>query len=84
MNRRITRFSVHRTSVTFALFYGVLGLIFWPAVLVSDQRQRWFLLVLPMFFAVAGYLMIAAYCLLYNLVARWTGGIEFRVEETSQ
>jgi len=37
-----------------------------------------------MCFAVAGYLMIAAYCLLYSLVAGWTGGIEFRVEETSQ
>ena len=81
MIRRIARFSVHRTSVTIGLFYGAMGLLFWPAVLVSERPQPWFLWVLPITVAVAGYLVIAAYCLFYNLVARWTGGIEFRVEE---
>jgi prepilin signal peptidase PulO-like enzyme (type II secretory pathway) len=83
MTRRIAHFSVHRSSLTIGLFYAVLGLIFSPFFLASDQGRPCIALVLPFGFGAAGYVMIAAYCLLYNFVARWTGGIEFREEAAS-
>ncbi len=84
MTHRISRFAVHRTSATIGFIYGLLGLVFWPAVFLASESEKpppkFFLLAAPLFFGVAGYLIIAAYCALYNLVARWTGGIEFRLE----
>lgn len=80
MTRRITRFSVHKTAFTIGSMYGLVGFIFWPAILLTYERHPWFILALPIFLGVLGYLMVAAYCLLYNLTSRWTGGIEFTVE----
>ena len=79
MVRRIERFSVHRTSLTGAMVYGVIGLIAVPALLTSEPPPRWFAFFVPVGFAGAGYVMIACYCLLYNVIAPWTGGIEFTV-----
>ena len=36
--------------------------------------------VMPFFYAAFGFLFGALAALIYNLVARWTGGIEFEVE----
>ncbi len=38
------------------------------------------LLLLPIFYGMAGWVITALFCLLYNLVARFTGGIGVDVE----
>jgi hypothetical protein len=35
MTRRITRFSVHKTAFTIGSMYGLVGFIFWPAILLT-------------------------------------------------
>jgi hypothetical protein len=84
MVKRIARFSVHRTSLTIGAFYGVLGLVAWPIVLLSQEEKPPLVYGLPIAFAVFGYLMIAAYCLIYNVIARWTGGLEFEVRDAAE
>jgi hypothetical protein len=37
-------------------------------------------LLAPVFYGIAGFFVTAAVCLLYNLVAKWVGGIEVTVE----
>lgn len=87
MTHRISRFAVLRTSATFGALYGAFSLIIWlPGVLARilgpGVEQPVFVLGLPIFAAVAGLVLSAIYCLLFNFVARWTGGIEFTLEET--
>jgi hypothetical protein len=38
---------------------------------------------LPILFAIAGFIGGLIGALLYNLVARWTGGVKLRVEQTA-
>ena len=86
MTHRISRFAIHRTSATIGLMYGLFTLLFLPVILSappSDRGPGKLAFVLPLLVAVAMYLMIAIYCILYNLVARRTGGIEFTVSKNA-
>jgi hypothetical protein len=38
------------------------------------------ILLVPVFYAVFGYIMSAIACALYNLVASWAGGISITLE----
>jgi hypothetical protein len=42
-----------------------------------------FLIFLPIIYAVIGFIGGVIAALIYNLVAKWTGGIEFTTEEAS-
>jgi hypothetical protein len=42
-----------------------------------------FLIFLPIIYAVIGFIGGVITALIYNLVAKWTGGIEFTTEEAS-
>ena len=39
------------------------------------------IVILPIFFAIGGFIVGAIFALLYNLVAGWVGGIQFEVGE---
>jgi hypothetical protein len=39
-----------------------------------------FLIVMPFFYGIIGFIMTAISCLIYNLIAKWTGGIELEFE----
>ena len=36
---------------------------------------------MPILMLVLGFLFMALFCALYNLVARWVGGVEFTVQD---
>ncbi len=42
-----------------------------------------FLLLMPLFYAVIGFIFGPIFCWLYNVVAKWTGGIEITIQDTS-
>ncbi len=91
MKKRISRFSVHQTSLVFALVYAVLALIFVPFVLVAvvagEPKHKILSVVLalsfPFLYGLCGYVVVAVSCLLYNLIAKYTGGIEVSVTDTT-
>jgi hypothetical protein len=90
---RIRRFGVIRTATVAAVMYLVVSAIFLiPIALVllavppsTDQFGRTVsgaqtaivFVILPLFYAAFGWIFTAIMCLVYNLAARWTGGIEF-------
>lgn len=39
------------------------------------------IIVVPIFYSVLGFILVALSCWIYNLVAGWVGGIEVEVEE---
>jgi len=75
--------------------YGVMGIIAMPFVLLigmlsslaGDRNSQLgavgtvaMAIVLPVFYGLLGFIMGALMAFLYNLMARWMGGIQIQVE----
>jgi hypothetical protein len=92
MKRRLTRVAPLRTGVVLGILYGIGGLIAAPffliaAVLGSHGAASGvvggvaFAALLPIMYAVMGFLSGVIGAALYNLVVKWTGGLEFEVSD---
>ena len=87
MRRQIIRLSVRQTAKVLAILYAAMGLLLVPIFVVmsvvTPQEAGGFgigvALVFPVIYGVLGYVFVALGCLLYNVVARWVGGIEVEV-----
>ncbi|HOY59290.1 MAG TPA: hypothetical protein PK640_14290 [Verrucomicrobiota bacterium] len=85
--KRLTRVTPLRAGIVSGILYGIAGLIAVPFLLMAAIFGRdaggalAFAILAPVFYAVAGFIggLIAA--ALYNLVAKWTGGLEFEVSD---
>jgi hypothetical protein len=93
--RRIRRFNPLQLGKMLAVLYGLMGLLFVPVFLVmtafSSQLPRsqrvgmmalgtGFALCAPFLYAAMGFIFGALGALIYNLTAKWLGGIEVEVE----
>lgn len=93
--KRIKRIAPLQLGKMLALLYGIMGLIFIPFFLIMTavasqmpaQQQvgimalgAGFALFVPLIYAAMGFVTGALGALIYNLVARWIGGIEVEVE----
>jgi len=93
--RRIKRIAPLQLGKMLAILYGIMGLIFIPFFLVmsafasqmpSPQRVGFlalgagFALFVPVIYAAMGFVFGALGALIYNVVAKWVGGIEVEVE----
>ena len=91
--QRIRRFDVVQTANTLAVLYFILGAIFVVAMwlfmaagtsLELEGGPQWLagamLILMPVIYAVLGWVFVALACLLYNLTARLTGGIAIELE----
>lgn len=90
MKKRLTRIAPLRAGVVLGALYGLGGLIAAPILLLvaflgSEGRAGGAALavMIPIIYAVGGFLggLIAA--ALYNLVAKWSGGLQFEVSDES-
>ncbi|MES2307340.1 MAG: hypothetical protein V4507_00620 [Verrucomicrobiota bacterium] len=90
MKKQITRISPHQTSKIVAILYSAVTVIFIPigiAVYLAGGKQKslgLFLILAPLIYGVISYLMFGFVCLVYNLVAKRFGGVEFEVKEVSE
>jgi len=90
--RRIKKFGIYQTAKVAAVIYFFLGLVivvpmflFMSAIKeVTDTSLPFFggamMFLIPFFYALIGFIFTAIGCAIYNVVARWTGGIEIEVE----
>jgi hypothetical protein len=93
--RKIKRIAPVQLGKMLALVYGIMGLLFVPVFLVGalaashlPQQQRvgilamgtGFALCMPLLYALMGLIVGLLGAVIYNLVARWVGGIEVEVE----
>ena len=89
MKKQIKRVSVLQTSKVIAIFYVLISLIYSliGALMVAFgsgqiKMMGTFYIFMPLIMGIFGFLMMLLCCWLYNVVAKWVGGIEFTVEET--
>jgi hypothetical protein len=93
MTQRIRRLGVAQMAKVLGALYFLLGivaaLIFWAAgamVPISERGESTalfgtgFVIAMPFLYALLGVVFGALIAWLYNLVAGWTGGIEFELE----
>jgi hypothetical protein len=93
---QIKRFGVVQTAKFFAIIYLIIGMLaIVPMFLMTlimglatggaeggivGLFGGVFLLFMPIVYALAGFVFVALGCLIYNLVAKWVGGIEIELE----
>lgn len=85
MKQQIERFSPHQNAKVFAVLMAVSSLVFFIpffifAAFVAPAEQAppfWLMVLLPVFYLVVGYVMVAIGCACYNFMFRYIGGIEY-------
>lgn len=89
MKRQVSRISIHQTSKVMSLIYFVISAIFCIpmaifGVLSTGEMESLFMLLAPIFYLVFGYLMIAVFAWVYNLIAASFGGVEFTIQHIEE
>lgn len=67
--------------VMISLVYSVIGIFM---VAFGSGQMRWIGIVyifMPIIMGIMSFLMLLLCCWLYNVIAKWVGGVEFTVED---
>ena len=83
MKKQILSFSPLQTAKVFAVLYFVMSIPLIGFMAISfalspaPAPRTGFLVLLPFFYLIFGFIFTAIGALIYNLVAKWVGGIEY-------
>jgi hypothetical protein len=82
MKKRISHISPLQLGIVSGLLYGIISLIIVPFFLIATLLGHAgpgaiFAIFLPIIYGVMGFIVGVLTAFVYNLVANWTGGIEF-------
>jgi len=90
MKKRLTRIAPLRAGIVLGIMYGILGLIVAPFLLIAalvgkDAAMAGVALavMLPILYGAGGFIGGIIAAALYNLIAKWTGGLEFEVSDAA-
>jgi hypothetical protein len=86
MKKRISRVSPLQQGIVLGVLYGLLSLIAVPFIIIASILGHGgvgiiFAIFIPIIYAIAGFIAGVITALVYNLVAMWTGGIEFTLTD---
>ena len=90
MKKRLTHVDPYSAALLLATMYGLLGLVaavfFVLAALAGNQVgvATGLAIAFPLLYAAGGFIGGYIGAALYNLVAQWTGGIEFEFSDVSE
>ena len=88
MKKQITRISILQSSKITTALYGLMGFIYTligiPIVIFGNEKMKILGIIymfMPILMAVLGFIFFVIFAALYNLLARWLGGMEFEVAD---
>ena len=88
MRKQITSISPFQTAKVMALLYFVISLPFLVFMVLmfsfmpgSKPPMTGIMLAMPFFYLIFGFIFTVIGAWIYNLVAKWVGGIEFTTSE---
>lgn len=97
MKKRIQHIAPLQLGIVLATLSGALSLISLPVIILyflpgaKSQSSIGFLsggilsiILIPFLYAAAGFIGGIIVAAVYNLIAKWTGGIEFTLADASQ
>lgn len=86
MKKQIVRISILQSSKITTILYFLLGLIYLligvPMIIFGNDQIRIMGIVycaMPIVMGVIGFVFFVIFAALYNLIAKWVGGMEFEV-----
>ena len=93
MKKRLTRIAPLKAGIVLGILYGLFSLIivpFFVLIMLASAKtgnptpafmSLGFAVVLPVMYAFLGFIGGVIMAALYNLIASWTGGLEFEVKD---
>jgi len=84
---RIKKVNVLKVAFVFATMYGILSAIVFAIIgifgiaVAGDPMGAVLMILMPIFYAIGGFIGGLLMGWLYNLTSKWIGGIEVEVEE---
>lgn len=91
MKKRLTYISPLQLGIVLAVLYGIVSLIAVPFLLLGTLFGRtgaglgfFFIIFIPVMYAIFGFIGGVIMGFVYNVVAKWTGGIEYIASEMLQ
>jgi hypothetical protein len=89
MKKRLASISPLQLGIVLGVLYGAISLIIVPFLLLGAIFGHAgfgiiFAIFFPVIYAVAGFIGGVITAFVYNLVAQWTGGIEFTTTDAPQ
>lgn len=94
--KRVKSFGDYQTSKVAAIIMFCVSLLFIiPLAFISSFMGSMgfpgfpfggglFFLIMPFLYGIMGFVMTAISCLIYNLISKWTGGIEVEIETVDE
>lgn len=97
MTKRLQHIAPLQLGIVLATLYGIISLIFVPFIILisifgaKTQNGSGFLaggivfiIFIPFIYALLGFIGGVITGFIYNLIAKWTGGIEFTLADVPQ
>ncbi len=87
MVKKITRIRPLQLGKVSAVIYGFFSLLFIPFILIPGLLSRKggpgiiFILAMPILYIAISFIMAVITAAIYNLCAKWIGGIEIELED---
>ncbi len=88
MKKQITRISVLQSSKIVVALYVLMGFLYTligiPMLMFGGSGMRVMGIIyiaMPLIMAILGWVFFAIFAALYNLLAKWLGGVEVEVKE---
>jgi len=88
MKKQLTYIAPARAGIVLGALYGFIGLIIAPFALLvalfakdASGSHVLFSVSLPVLYGFAGFIGGIIMAALYNLIAKWAGGLEFEVRD---
>lgn len=95
METEISRIAPFQAAKLAAVLYFIMGLVFAVPIMSlslffsppegAEQNNSMgivFILILPFLYALMGFIFTPIMCWIYNLVAKYTGGLKFSLRDT--
>ena len=96
MGTQISRIAPWQATKVFTIMYFIIGAAFATPMLLltlivgpqvggeeTNNLGIWFYIAMPFLYAIMGLILIPISCWLYNMIAKYVGGIEFTLQEKS-
>lgn len=88
MKKQLIRISVLQSSKIVTALYGVMGLLYSlagiPMIIFGEDEIRlmgWVYFFMPIIITVFMFIFFCIFASIYNLLAKWLGGIEVEVKD---
>ncbi len=91
MKKQLIRISILQSSKVLTALYVLMGFIYTlvgiPMIIFGGEKLQFMgiiYLLMPIFLGLLGFIFFVIFAAVYNLLARWLGGVEFEIKNIGE